>query len=153
MSWEAEWQIERMPSLEELERHMSALVEIAQLTSTVVSVDDYGGFAISVVLRAARAEDIPTLLGFDYRDREDVRRDLDPPEGEHYNVTLDVVAPDNENNEPRPFVRIYSNDGDNRDAWPVVHDIGLALAMRLGMIDEDDQAEPPKRELSEDELN
>lgn len=151
MSWEAEWEIEQMPSREELERHMSALVEIAQLTSTVVSEDDYGGFAISVVLRAARAENIPTLLGFDDRDLEDVRRDLGPPEGEHYNVTLDVVAPDAD--EPA-IVRVYSNDGDNRDAWPVAHDIGLALAMRLGIVDED--AEPPPKsplDTPEDQLN
>lgn len=149
MSWEAEWPIERMPSHDELVRHMAALVEIAQLTSADVAEDDYGGFLISVVLRAAAAPDIPALLGFDYREREDVRRDLDPPEGEHYNVAMDIVAPEDD---APAFVRVYSSDGDNREAWPVVHDIGLALAMRLGMVDEEADAVSPL-DVPEDQLN
>jgi hypothetical protein len=165
MSWEAEWQIERMPTREELEHHLTVLVEQARLLETRIADDDADGFNVTVILPVESAEDIPFRLGFAYRTRDDVRADLDPPRPrwvdgadqvpDDYCVTLDVVSPDDD--EPA-IVRVYANDSDNRAAWPIAHDLGLALAQRLGMRvaeedDEEEDDEPSPFDVPEDQLN
>ncbi len=66
-------------------------------------------------------------LDWDWRD------DLDPPrEGDAYSVDVDFV------DDEHPLIRIYSNDGDNREAWPIVLSIASSLAEDLGAIAEED---------------
>ena len=48
---------------------------------------------------------------------------------------MDVDFVDDEH----PLIRIYSNDGDNRDAWPIVFSIASSLAEDLGAV-----ADPPE---------
>ncbi|NOU33871.1 MAG: hypothetical protein HOO96_38755 [Polyangiaceae bacterium] len=66
------------------------------------------------------------------------REDFDPPRGggQDYNVHVDIV------DDERPILRIYSNDGENRQAWPLVCAIASSLAEELGGIPED-EAPPP----------
>ncbi len=67
----------------------------------------------------------------------DWRRELDPPrKGDRYRVDLDVV------DDERPLIRVASNDGDNREAWPLVFSIASSLAEDLGAVDAEDEIPP-----------
>jgi len=64
-----------------------------------------------------------------------------PPRGADAYVThIDIV------NDDRPLLRIYSNDGDNRQAWPLVFSVAASLAEQLGATPLDD-APPPSDSL------
>jgi hypothetical protein len=57
------------------------------------------------------------------------------------------VPSDEDDDEPvPPCVHVYSNELDNRAGWPVVQELGLALAERLGIID--DEADGPQEFLN-----
>ncbi|MDB4960554.1 MAG: hypothetical protein JWP01_553 [Myxococcales bacterium] len=49
---------------------------------------------------------------------------------DHYELAIDLVAPDLDEEEP-PRVRIYSNEYDNREAYPVLAHLADAFAVRL----------------------
>ncbi len=70
------------------------------------------------------------------------REELDPPRdgGQDYNVHIDIV------DDERPILRIYSNDGENRQAWPLLCAIASSLSDELGGIPEE-EAPPPSDRL------
>jgi hypothetical protein len=74
-------------------------------------------------------------LDWDWRD------EIDPPlqGGATYDVHIDLVDDD------RPILRIYSNDGENRAAWPLVFSIASSMAEDLGAIPEEDAPPPSDR--------
>lgn len=71
----------------------------------------------------------------------DWRAELDPPRGDRdrYTLSIDLVT------DERPILRIYSNDGDNRAAWPIVFSIASSLAEEVGGIPEEDFPAPSDR--------
>jgi len=71
----------------------------------------------------------------------DWRADMDVPrsDGDVYDVHLDIV------DDERPILRIYSNDGENRQAWPLVFSIAASLAKDLGAIPEEEAPPPSDR--------
>jgi hypothetical protein len=71
----------------------------------------------------------------------DWRGDMDPPrpDGDVYDVHVDIV------DDERPILRIYSNDGENRQAWPLAFSIAASLAEDLGAIPEEDAPPPSDR--------
>jgi len=65
------------------------------------------------------------------------RGEVDPPSsGDVYELLIDVV------DDERPLLRIASNDGENRQGWPIVFSIASSLAEELGAIPEE-EAQPP----------
>ena len=71
----------------------------------------------------------------------DWRADMDPPrsDGDVYDVHIDIV------DHQRPILRIYSNDGANRQAWPLVFSVAASLAEDLGAIPEEEAPPPSDR--------
>lgn len=69
----------------------------------------------------------------------DWRAEMDPPDDEDddvYALYIDIVDDD------YPLIRIYSNEGSNRAAWPLLFSIASSLADELGAIPEEDA--PPR---------
>jgi hypothetical protein len=69
---------------------------------------------------------------------EDWQRDLDPPRHSDGSYLLHIEVVDDE----RPILRIYSNEGDNRQGWPILAAIASGLAEALGGVPEDEAPEP-----------
>lgn len=70
----------------------------------------------------------------------DWRGDLEPPrDGDAYEVEIDVA------HDERPLLRVYSNDGNNREAWPLVFSMASSLAEDLDAIPEEDAPPPSDR--------
>jgi len=73
-------------------------------------------------------------LAWDWRD------DMEPPRsGDAYDLHIELV------DDGRPILRVYSNSGENRRAWPLAFSIAEGLADDLGAIPEEDAPPPSDR--------
>lgn len=88
---------------------------------------------IALVFRIPAAAAVDVAMRLDpTADRAETVTLLDPPHDgvDHYEVAIDLLAPDDAE-ALAPCVRIYSNEYDNRQAWPVLAALGGAFADRL----------------------
>jgi hypothetical protein len=93
---------------------------------------------IDIVFEADRVEAIASKLSAREGQLDwEWRADMDPPmnDGTSYDVHIDIV------DDKGPTLRIYSNDGANRAAWPIVFSIASSLAEQLGALADEDS--PP----------
>lgn len=142
MSFQEEWVLPE-PVENYSSEHLLAIVRSLLPEGPVVTISGLHrcrtlrvDFPVHAVDRiAAKLSKRPGELDWDWHD------DMDPPrEGRmKYDVHIDVV------DDERPIVRIYSNDGQNREAWPIVLSIASSLATELGAIPEEDAPPPSDR--------
>lgn len=135
MSFEAEWEIAGFPGEEELAAHVAAICDAAGLPAARVERKHHV-FALTWEVPVAGAAEIAGRLGCDLP-RGDIERDLVAPgAAPFYTLLVDVLDGDGDD-DLHPLVRVDSLDADNRAGWPVACEIGLALAERCGLYDEE----------------
>ena len=86
----------------------------------------FGADAVETL--AAKLASRPGQLDWDWRE------DMEAPSGGSYEVLVELVK------DELPLVRVSSNDGNNRQAWPIAFAIASSLAEDLGVLSDDEEA-------------
>ena len=94
----------------------------------------FGADAVETL--AAKLASRPGQLDWDWR------KDIEAPPGGSYEVFVELVK------DELPLVRVSSNDGDNRQAWPIAFAIASSLAEDLGVLSDDEEASMKEGALS-----
>lgn len=146
MSWQEDWvlphSVESLLDAEILEKVRAILPASVELK--LVNEEP----AYRIVL-ATFAPDAVELVAAKLSERDgqldwDWRADMDPPPHGVSVYKLHVELVDDE----RPILRVCSNDGTNREAWPLAFSLCSSLAEELGAIPEEDAPPPSSSEPS-----
>ena len=148
MSFEEAWVLPRSAASyasEELLARVRAMLPAA--TEIAVEGDADDDRTIRVTFEETDAERVGASLARRSGQLDwDWKSDLDPPlfrDDGLYEVAIDVVQ-----DAERPLVRVYSNDAENRAAWPLAFAIASTLAEDLGAVPEEDADGVPAKLLN-----
>jgi len=133
MSWEERWVLPHAIDTYEatdIAKKVGAMMPDGTEVTSVV--DEDGDIIVRVSFSESELDSVGAKLAGDGFLDWEWESEIDPPRHtEHYVVQIELKT------DEQPLISVYSNDTENRAAWPLAFTIAARLAEELDAIEED----------------